>query len=376
MQTIIKLVLTIILLLVFLGVGGTMIYIFLTRNKDEGSPPSGTGSPVDTIAPPVDSSTCSEYATEDCEFVRALLAERVGFGRHTVGGLGGRIYHVTTLVDEGPGSLRHGLQQTEPLWIVFDVEGTIDVKTRMTCRSHKTVDGRGARVVIEGRGLLARYDHFILNDLEFRNYIDDAVSARNGQHGWIHRCKMGDTLHLHKDEADGVVDITHGFRDITVSWCYFYDHAKGFLVNGNFTQSSPSTNVTYHHNFFQKINTRIPMIQGGTETVQVRVHTFNNFRKNCSGLSGAAIDVRPQDSVVLIENDLFENSGSVGSNYSNENPQNIADGYAWKIQGCERRGGSSFPRDKDPQRVFTPEYKYTLENANDLEYLEHETGPR
>lgn len=390
MQTIVKLVL-VILLLVFLGVGGTMIYVFVTRNEDgetslseTGSPaatteappaapsPNGSGSPTDRTAPPVDSSTCSEYATEECEFVRALLAERVGFGRHTVGGLGGRIYHVTTLVDEGPGSLRYGLDQTEPLWIVFDVEGTIDVKTRMTCRSRKTVDGRGARVVIEGHGFYVRHEHTILTDLEFRNTEDDAVSARGGQHAWIHRCKMGDTRAMHKDVADGLIDITHGFTDCTVSWCYFYKHDKGFLVVN-------VTNVTYHHNFFFDINSRIPALGSHDNypyvwgSDPVRFHSFNNLRKKCKGLRGAAVDVRPLNTTVLLENDLFLDSGSVGSNWSEDDRTH---GYAWVIQGCIRRGGTALPNDKDPHTVFEPDYPYELENANDLEYLEHQTGPR
>ena len=53
-----------------------------------------------------------------------------GFGRWASGGRGGDVYHVTTLEDgEQPGTLRHAVMQEGPRTVVFDVAGTIFLKT-------------------------------------------------------------------------------------------------------------------------------------------------------------------------------------------------------------------------------------------------------
>jgi len=48
-----------------------------------------------------------------------------GFGTDTLGGRGGRVIRVTTLADDGEGSLRDALAKDEPRVIVFEVGGTI-----------------------------------------------------------------------------------------------------------------------------------------------------------------------------------------------------------------------------------------------------------
>ena len=51
-----------------------------------------------------------------------------GFGAYAQGGRGGWVYHVTTLEDGGPGSLREAVEARRPRIVVFDVGGTIRLK--------------------------------------------------------------------------------------------------------------------------------------------------------------------------------------------------------------------------------------------------------
>src|SRR6266571_2161710 len=88
-----------------------------------------------------------------CSFARALSAEELlafpgaeGFGWFATGGRGGDVYQVTTLDDAGPGSLREGIASAKgPRTIVFQVAGTIQLKSRLTLdKSAITIAGQTA----------------------------------------------------------------------------------------------------------------------------------------------------------------------------------------------------------------------------------------
>lgn len=74
-----------------------------------------------------------------------------GFGMHSVGGRGGSVYHVSHLGDSGPGSFRDAVSQPNRT-VVFDVGGTIRLKSVVFVVSNITVAGQTAPGGIELRG--------------------------------------------------------------------------------------------------------------------------------------------------------------------------------------------------------------------------------
>lgn len=89
---------------------------------------------------------------------RLAFPDAEGYGKYAIGGRGGAVYHVTSLDDDPtnpqPGTFRYGITQVHvPRTIVFDVAGTIYLKSRLTCSDpYVTIAGQTA----PGRGIMLR----------------------------------------------------------------------------------------------------------------------------------------------------------------------------------------------------------------------------
>ncbi|MQL93700.1 hypothetical protein Taro_026339 [Colocasia esculenta] len=230
--------------------------------------------------------------------LRALAGQAEGFGRCAIGGLHGPVYHVTTLAgtsflflrsavpqvvgpvissfihaDDGLGSLREGCRRKEPLWIVFEISGTINLSSYLRVSSYKTIDGRGQRIKITGKGLqLKECEHIIVCNLEFeggRGHDVDGIQIKpKSKHIWIDRCTLC-------DYDDGLIDITRQSTDITVSRCHFAMHDKTMLIGADCTHSDDRCiRVTIHHCFFDGTRQRHPRVRFA------KVHLYNNYTRN------------------------------------------------------------------------------------------------
>ncbi|XP_011077416.1 probable pectate lyase 4 [Sesamum indicum] len=205
--------------------------------------------------------------------LRALVGQAEGFGRFAVGGQHGDVYRVTTLADDGPGSLRDGCRRKEPLWIIFEVSGTIELSSYLLVSSYKTIDGRGQRIKFTGKGLrLKECEHVIVCNLVFeggRGHDIDGIQIKpNSQHIWIDRCSLS-------DYDDGLIDITRGSTDITISRCYFANHDKTMLIGADPSHTfDRCIRVTIHHCFFDGTRQRHPRVRFG------KVHLYNNYTRD------------------------------------------------------------------------------------------------
>ncbi|XVE76305.1 hypothetical protein DITRI_Ditri12bG0161200 [Diplodiscus trichospermus] len=215
---------------------------------------------------------CLPYTNVD-SCLRALAGQAEGFGRFAIGGLHGPLYHVTTLADDGPGSLRDGCRRKEPLWIVFEVSGTINLSSELAVSSYKTIDGRGQRIKLTGKGLrLRECEHVIICNLELEGGrgpdVDGIQIKPNAKHIWIDRCSLG-------DYDDGLIDITRQSTDITVSRCHFSQHDRAMLIGADPSHiGDRCIRVTVHHCFFDGTRQRHPRLRFG------KVHLYNNYTRN------------------------------------------------------------------------------------------------
>lgn len=269
----------------------------------------------------------------------------IGFGTGA-GGAGGFTYWVTTLADDGPGSLREALTRPGPRWVRFAVSGELRLESAVAVPSQTTLDGRGQRVTITHRGLeLAGVHDVVVTNLRFTGITgspNDAVQVRDGSRRvWIDHCDLA-------DGQDGLIDITRGATDVTVSWNRFTEHTKVMLINTE-QYDGPLSRVTLHHNLFDGTDQRHPHAR------QSQVHAFNNHVRGWISYgmqSAGGGQLYSQANVFTATSDLdalISQGRSQGS---------------LRSEGDLLRNGARSTQ-RDPDRVFTPPYPATPDPADD-----------
>jgi len=218
-----------------------------------------------------------------------------GYGRFAKGGRGGDVYHVTNLNDEGPGSLREGLETWRgPRTIVFDVSGTIRLKKRLTARdiSGLTIAGQTA----PGSGIALRDQCFKMSGCS--DVIVRYLRARLGDESRssedvIAITDSRDVILDHVTATWGIDSImdTYTIERFTLQWSMFGEclhrstHHKGshsMLMSLRKT----SGNVSIHHNLFFSSRDRHPTLGGGNpeESNTKAIFDFrNNVQYNWEG---------------------------------------------------------------------------------------------
>ncbi len=76
---------------------------------------------------------------------------------------------------------------------------------------------------------------------------------------------------------DGLVDVTNGSTQVTLSYNHFKNHDKTNLLGGSDTPNADrgygpgAIDVTFHHNYWENTGQRMPRVRYG------RVHVYNNY---------------------------------------------------------------------------------------------------
>lgn len=219
-----------------------------------------------------------------------------GFGRIAQGGRGGDVYHVTTLADSGPGSLRDGIRSaTGPRTIVFDVSGTIQLKSRVTLdKSFVTIAGQTA----PGDGITLRDFTFHIQDAH--DIVVRYLRFRLGDENKSQGARGGDDT-VNTEDIDRVIfdhcslswaiDGTHDLRrggNFTLQWCIVSEalnHSLHNKVGGHAMAASYrdlSGPITLHHNVFSTCRDRHPTLGSAIGPPQYVVDFRNNVIYNWS----------------------------------------------------------------------------------------------
>lgn len=125
----------------------------------------------------------------------------VGGGKYATGGRGGEIYHVTNLNDSGAGSFRDAVSKSNRI-VVFDVSGTIELKSNILCQSNVTIAGQTApggsgitlknyKMGMSGDNIICRYISSRPGPYASTSSGNDAWGGAAGSNSIIDHCSMG-----------------------------------------------------------------------------------------------------------------------------------------------------------------------------------------
>ena len=231
-----------------------------------------------------------------------------GFGMYATGGRGGEVIHVTTLEDgTQKGTFRYACTQSKVRTIVFDVSGTIRLKSELRLNKDnvtiagQTAPGDGICIadypfIVAANNVVIRYLRFRLGNeaLKTNNtaHEGDGLGGMDKKNIIIDHCSVSWSI----DECLSV----YGMENLTVQWCIASQslrasgHSKG---NHGYGGNWGGAGASYHHNLMAHHDSRVPRLgpRPSTQTreqMDLRNNVFYNWCGNgCYGGEGMNVNI-------------------------------------------------------------------------------------
>lgn len=297
----------------------------------------------------------------------------------TTGGAGGQTVRARTGT-EIHAALCNRASSSTP--IIIEVEGTINHgnTSKVSGNSCDTAADkielkRISNVTIVGVGSGALFDQLGIHIRESSNIIIQNVTVRNVKKSGSPTSNGGDAIGMEANVRnvwvdhvtliasggesqgfDGLFDLKNNTQYVTLSYSILRNSGRGGLIGSSESDLSNSF-ITFHHNLYQNIDTRTPLLRGGI------AHLYNNhfLNINDSGINSRA------GARAKVENNYFEDSKDVlGTFYTNQLGSwqvsgNIFDNVSWSSPGNEYRPAG--PNPQSNTSVSIP-YSYRLDGAS------------
>lgn len=225
-----------------------------------------------------------------------------GYGKYAIGGRGGKVFHVITLADNGddrnpiPGSFRYGIKKISgPRTIIFDVSGTINLKSRLTCSDpYVTIAGQTA----PGNGILLKTSpfgmasdgitRFIRMRLGHKKLIDGLIPGTRNKKSYGPEAGTSDETTLSGEDGMGMAGNDNAIMDhCSISWTIdeAFSSRSAQSMTLQHTLISEALNIAGHPNYEAgKMHGYAATIGGGENSNTLKVGSYHhNLLANCEG---------------------------------------------------------------------------------------------
>ncbi|MFD7808946.1 polysaccharide lyase family 1 protein [Streptomyces cellulosae] len=297
----------------------------------------------------------------------------------TTGGAGGQTVRATTGTAIHQALCSRASSSTP---ITIQVEGTINHgnTAKVSGSSCNTAAGvielkQISNVTIVGVGNGAVFDQLGIHIREASNIVIQNVTVKNVKKSGSPTSNGGDAIGMESDvrnvwvdhvtlEAsggesegyDGLFDMKDNTQYVTLSYSILRNSGRGGLIGSSESDRSNGY-VTFHHNLYENIDSRTPLLRGGI------AHMYNNHYRqlNESGINSRA------GARAKVDNNYFEDSKDVlGTFYTSEAGYwqvsgNIFDNVTWGSRDDDHNPAG--PNPTSNTSVSIP-YGFTLDGAN------------
>lgn len=293
---------------------------------------------------------------------------------NTTGGEGGDTVRVST------GSQLHKAicdRANDDTPLIIEVDGTItlgntekhsgscnttDDKIELKEISNISIIGIGSNAVFDKIGIHIRESsNIILRNLHVRDVTSsnggDAIGMEsNVSNVWVDHCTL-EAFGGENEGYDSLFDMKNNTKYITLSYSVLKNSGRGGLV-GSADGDDQNNYITYHHNHFQNIDSRAPLLRHAT------AHIYNNFY---DGINKSGINPRIGGRA-KVQNNVFENAKDpLGTFYT-------SDLGTWEVSGniwgpgvtWTSEGEDNYPAGPSPSSTtfFSVPYSYAMDNAD------------
>ncbi|WFE49387.1 polysaccharide lyase family 1 protein [Micromonospora sp. WMMD1155] len=248
----------------------------------------------------------------------------------------GRASSSTPIVIEVTGTINHGNTSRVSGSSCNTAAGVIELKQI----SNVTIIGVGSGALFDQLGIHIRdSSNIIIQNVTIRNVKKSGSPTSNGgdaigmestvRNVWVDHV----TLEASGGESegyDGLFDMKDNTQYVTLSYSILRNSGRGGLVGSSESDLSNGF-ITYHHNLYENIDSRTPLLRGGT------AHIYNNHYVSLheSGINSRA------GAKAKVENNYFRDSKDVlGTFYTSERGYwqvsgNILDNVTWSGAGSD-----------------------------------------
>jgi len=245
--------------------------------------------------------------------------------------------------------------------IAFDAAVTqVEIASDKTILPYNNKVGDG----LTGNGFIIKDNHnVIVRNITVSKALApyDAITVQAAHNVWIDHCDLSSDTTMLKGTYDGLVDISHGSYNITVSWTLFHDHFDTSLVGHTDTVNTEDAAlaVTFHHNRFLRVSAGSPRARFG------HVHLFNNHYDTVDMYGIASV----MGATLLVESNGFNNVGVPIRTHIDNTP---VDGTVNDLMSADSNGYMPMPSNNiitTAPNTWKPPYTYDADSVESATFV-------